>query len=334
MSLSQHFSKTPVEARQKFLAACAAAHIDSTPFQCPATIPAGAGKPGGGNEDGGSDQSWWIDVARLGSPDATRVAVLCCGLNGAEGYCGSGVLISWLAENRQQELPRDVAVVLVHGVNPGPLIATGPSAGATPATAPRDTLPIGVAAPARGWTDKVLAAAERRFMEYTKKNSEPTDAANNSKPANIWVEKIFESIGDIVTKKATHAALVEFHTDFSESSEVSIYSCHKAGSVHDGRIAAWFGPDSGTQSDGPAVADALLLNLERDLGGADLTAMVVEFGVYSTRSILAIDPPKNTTDRRERYQRLFYPESAAWRENAAKEARSIIRRVAQGLEAL
>ncbi|MBT5108716.1 MAG: DUF2817 domain-containing protein [Rhodospirillaceae bacterium] len=328
--MSQHFSKTPTEARQKFLAACAAAHIGSTPFQCPATIPAGAGKPGAGDE--GSGQSWWIDVARLGSPDATRVAVLCCGLNGAEGYCGSGVLISWLAENRQQELPRDVAVVLVHGVNPGPLIATGPTIG--PAAAPQEVASIGAAPPARGWTDKVLAAAERRFMEYAKKNSSPTDAANNPRSANIWIEKIFESIGDIVTKKATHAALVEFHTDFSEASEVSIYSCHKAGSIHDGRIAEWFGSVSGTQSDGPAVADALLLNLERDLGGADLTAMVVEFGVYSTRSILAIDPPKNTTDRRERYQRLFYPESAAWRENAAKEARSIIRRVAQGLEAL
>ena len=171
-------------------------------------------------------------------------------------------------------------------------------------------------------------------MEYARKNSTATNAATKSQSANIWVEKIFESIGAIVTKKATHAALLEFHTNLSESSEVSIYSCHKAGSTHDERIAEWFGPNSGTQSDGPAIADALLLNLERVLDGADLTAMVVEFGVYSTRSVLAIDPPKNTADRRKRYQHLFYPESPAWRENAALEARSIIRRVAQGMEAL
>lgn len=326
MSLSQYFSKTPEEARRKFLAACATANIDTTPFQCPATIPSGAGP------DAGGDQFWWIDVARLGSPDATRVAVLCCGLNGVEGYCGSGILVAWLAENRQQELPRDVAVVLVHGVNPGPLITTGYTAGTTAAVTPRETTDSTPAA--RGWTDKVLAAAERRFLEYTRKNSAPMDAADQPRPANIWVEKIFESISDIVTKKATHAALVEFHTNLSGVGDVSIYSCHKAESASDGRVIDWFGPNSGTQLDGPAVADALLLNLERDLGNADLTAMVVEFGVYSAQSVLAIDPPKTTRDRRERYQRLFYPESPVWRDNVAKEARSVIRRVVQGLDAL
>jgi hypothetical protein len=281
------------------------------------------------------DQTWWIDVARLGSPDAHRVAVLCCGLNGAEGFCGSGILVSWLAENWHRELPRDVAIVLVHGVNPGPLITTEANTAATSRDSAVIPSPHASAQPApQGWTDKVLAAAERRFSEYNKKNGALAESNTPSHAANIWVEKIFERIAAIVTGRADHVALVEFHTNLSEFGEVAVFSCHDSATAANGRIIDWFGAASSAQSDGPAFADALLMKFAHHLGPADLTAMVVEFGVYSTQSLLAIEPPKSTRDRRERYQRMFYPESPLWRENAAKEARSVIRRVVQGLDAL
>jgi len=269
------------------------------------------------------DQFWWIDVARLGSPDATRVEVLCCGLNGEEGYCGSGALVSWLAENWHQELPHDVAMILIHGINPGPLITTDGAAAATPRSLA-----------AQGWTDTVLAAAEYRFTEYTKKNIGAKEAGTPKYSANIWLEKIFESIAALITEKMVHVALIEFHTNLALSGDVSIFSCHGVDTTANGRIVDWFGPASGAQSDGPALADALLMKFDYHLGQAELTAMVVEFGVYSTQSLLAIDPPLSTRDRRERYQRMLYPESPPWRENTAREAKNIIQRVAQGLDGL
>ncbi|MFT6580993.1 MAG: hypothetical protein ACJAU6_001423 [Alphaproteobacteria bacterium] len=318
MPLSKHFSKSSLDARAKFLNACAAANIPTTAFRCPATTPGGAGALPS------LDESWWIDVARLGSPDAERVLILCCGFNGEEGYCGSGILVGWIAEARQRDLLRDVAVVLVHGVNPGQLTVLSAQL--------NDAIPA--PAQTRGWTDKVLAAAERRFTEYANTSQNEEDPSNKPDSTNIWVEKILDPIAEIIVMKAKYAALIEFHTDLSPFGEVAIFSCHESGSVGDTRVGEWFGADALTQPDGPATADVLLLNLAGRLSALDLTSMVVEFGVYSTQLLLAIEPPKTTADRRERYKQLFYPESPQWRNNVSKEAVSIIRRVIKGLDAL
>ena len=321
MPLSKYFSKSPSDARDKFLNACATANIAATSFRCPATIPGGAGA------SPAIDGTWWIDVARLGSPDAEHVVILCCGFNGTEGYCGSGILVGWLAEGQQRELPRDVAVVLVHGVNPGPL--TNLSAGLSK--------PTPVPAQSRGWTDKVLAAAERRFTEYSQKDggNDPAQTAESApKSTNIWVEKILDSIAEIIVMKARYAALIEFHTDLTPTGAVAIYSCHEAGASGDKHVEDWFGKEAATQADGPATADVLLLNLAERLGDLDFTAMVVEFGVYSTQSLLAIEPPKSNADRRERYKQMFYPESPVWRHDVSNESVSIIRRVIQGVDTL
>jgi hypothetical protein len=250
--------------------------------------------------------------------------ILCCGFNGEEGYCGSGILVGWIAEARQRDLLRDVAVVLVHGVNPGQLTVLSAQL--------NDAIPA--PAQTRGWTDKVLAAAERRFTEYANTSQNEEDPSNKPDSTNIWVEKILDPIAEIIVMKAKYAALIEFHTDLSPFGEVAIFSCHESGSVGDTRVGEWFGADALTQPDGPATADVLLLNLAGRLSALDLTSMVVEFGVYSTQLLLAIEPPKTTADRRERYKQLFYPESPQWRNNVSKEAVSIIRRVIKGLDAL
>lgn len=58
------------------------------------------------------------DVAVLGRADAARVMLIISGTHGVEGYYGSDSQIAWLDALHGQTLPDDVAVVLVHLLNP------------------------------------------------------------------------------------------------------------------------------------------------------------------------------------------------------------------------
>lgn len=58
------------------------------------------------------------DVALLGSKHAKRVLVLLSGTHGIEGYYGSDCQSRWLEELATRELPDDIAILLVHLINP------------------------------------------------------------------------------------------------------------------------------------------------------------------------------------------------------------------------
>lgn len=58
------------------------------------------------------------DVAWLGPHDADRVLVTISGTHGVEGYCGSGAQVDWLRRGEHSRLPKGVAAMLVHAINP------------------------------------------------------------------------------------------------------------------------------------------------------------------------------------------------------------------------
>ena len=59
-----------------------------------------------------------LDVARFGGDDAPRVLLVSSGTHGIEGFCGSGIQSFLLEDGVVAKLPREVALVLVHAVNP------------------------------------------------------------------------------------------------------------------------------------------------------------------------------------------------------------------------
>ena len=67
---------------------------------------------------GPNGQVLTIDVAAMGSPDPRRVLVVMSGVHGVEGFIGSAVQCDLLGRLDPASLPVDVAVVLVHAVNP------------------------------------------------------------------------------------------------------------------------------------------------------------------------------------------------------------------------
>jgi len=64
----------------------------------------------------GADLS--TDVALIGERGAERVLVMIAGTHGVEGFCGSGAQIDWLRRGESSGLPKGVAVLMIHAINP------------------------------------------------------------------------------------------------------------------------------------------------------------------------------------------------------------------------
>ena len=58
------------------------------------------------------------DVAWLGPAEAPKVLVTISGTHGVEGFFGSAVQIEWLRRAKSTTLPKDVAVLHIHAINP------------------------------------------------------------------------------------------------------------------------------------------------------------------------------------------------------------------------
>lgn len=65
---------------------------------------------------GGEELS--TDVVRIGPKPAEAVIFATSATHGVEGFCGSGAQVGWLVAGVYQELPRGMALVLVHAINP------------------------------------------------------------------------------------------------------------------------------------------------------------------------------------------------------------------------
>jgi hypothetical protein len=98
------FSSSYAEARKAFLEACTRGGGAHSEWLHPLRGP-----------DGGRLA---LDAARFGPPDAGRILFVASGTHGIEGFCGSGIQVFLLARGIARSLPADVALVLVHAVNP------------------------------------------------------------------------------------------------------------------------------------------------------------------------------------------------------------------------
>lgn len=102
----QAFSRSYAEARDKFLAAAAAAGlaVESHPHPL-------RGRDG---------EALAMDVARDGPADAARLLILSSACHGVEGYCGSGVQVAALRDAAWRARAREagVAVLYIHALNP------------------------------------------------------------------------------------------------------------------------------------------------------------------------------------------------------------------------
>ncbi len=306
MQATDSSSAKRIAARNRFLAACSLAGAATTAYR--------NASPVGTNTD-----ACWIDIARLGSPDAPGVLVLACGLNGEEGFCGSTIMTEWLSSGSQRDVPRDVEVIMMHTVLPA-AYATGS------APAPDRT-------PQRSWSDNVLSATARRFASYAeltdKKSSNDTTASKPSALDTTWMEVASESVVGEIIEHARNVALLEFHTGLRPYGEVAIASCHPTASDASSRLKNWHGED--VETDDPAILDLFALGFGARLTDLSLTAAHVEFGVYTMGRILNLKARRTTADRRADIRSLFSPDSDEWLDHIKAKGTRIIGRALTGL---
>lgn len=285
-------------ARNRFLAACSLAGASTTAYRSRSTAE--------------GDQTYWLDVARLGSPDAPGVLVLACALNGDEGYCGSTVMTEWLEKGHQRDIPRDVGLVMLHAVLPAGYANIG-------APAPQRL-------EQRSWSDTVLSAAARRFASYAEraglKPSERRAAGERPVDDTSWMETACDAVAAEIAGHAQRIALLEFHTGLQPYGTTAVASCHPPDSAATGRLRAWLGDES--QSGDTASLDIFGLGFGARLADLTLTAAHVAFGIYTTRRILQLEARGTPAERRADIQSLFSPDSDDWREHLGAEGSRII----------
>lgn len=101
----EYFSKSYREAAKRFEEVAGAVGLSVTRF----------------NNDkvkGPNGGELFTSVARIGPEGAPNVIFANSATHGAEGFCGSGCQIGWMAAGFQHELGDDTALVLVHAINP------------------------------------------------------------------------------------------------------------------------------------------------------------------------------------------------------------------------
>jgi hypothetical protein len=102
--VARFFSSAYGQARDRFLHACSASGARVTSHAHPLDGPGGA--------------PLFLDEARLGDERAARVLFVASGTHGIEGFCGSAIQSYLLHDGAFARLPAEIAVVLVHAINP------------------------------------------------------------------------------------------------------------------------------------------------------------------------------------------------------------------------
>lgn len=102
----KYFSETYNEARQKFLASCDAAHLETHSLLHP--------------EKGPGGEALAIDWTLIGNPAAANLLVLTSGVHGPELMTGSGCQTAHISDRLFDHATKDgeCAVMVIHGANP------------------------------------------------------------------------------------------------------------------------------------------------------------------------------------------------------------------------
>jgi hypothetical protein len=304
--LARCFSDDFDTARNRFLSACERIGLRVSAY--PARIRRDSGDP------------LVCDVARLGSPDATRVAVLCSAAGGMAGLVGCGAALGVMTQDGYKDLPRDVALVLVHACNPaGPI---------WPYFSPNDPMADPSAdGPAPDWSDGVLAAAERRFKDFQRTEGFDWNRlagrtlASMSPPA--WDGATLRAIAADRLRGAERVCVIDVRTGPGQFGAREIVPCDPPGSAGRARAERWFtvdiARDSAAIGAGNAPCGGGLGGLAK---GAVSTNVVLEVGTYSMGGLLSRGATRESAG---------YPADPTWRAGAWSATRETLGRAYRGL---
>lgn len=295
------FSATYSEARAKFLEAAKAAGASLSSYDHP--------EPG---PDGGKLAT---DVAWIGPADARGVLVLVSGTHGVEGHCGSGAQVDWLQRGEAARRAPDVAVMLVHAINPYGFAWSRrvthenvdlnrnfiDFSAPLPANPAYDRLADAVKPPT--WTEESRAQSRGMLLAYARDHGFPAlvqamSGGQYSHPDGIfygghgetWSRKTLTAIFRERLSAARDVGIIDYHTGLGPEGYGEQIVSAMPDTDEYRRAALWHGLAVASQSGGESVSAKLAGDWLDAAPGlmphARVTGIALEYGTVESNEVL------------------------------------------------
>ena len=245
------------------------------------------------------------DFTRLGAPSADHLIVMASGAAGGAGFVNAGLCSALLGERLQRHLGRNVAILLVHAVNPDGAAWPGVGLSTMPAentARPKDrTL----------WSDALLNAADARFHAHMRTRGilDSQDGPETGGPQPAWSLDDAAAVARAQMQQTRFILLLDFRTGLGGWADPNFVNTASPGDSAHARARRWY-PDAGN---GPLhdPASPQAAGLAAHVPEAAQAVLTVEFGTYRqaaalgtlTSSDAAFDPYPKSRDWRMRVWR-------------------------------
>ena len=362
-SVSESFSETYGEARDKLMAALSQTGAARAAYDNPNRGPSG--------------ESLTTDTAWIGPQDAGRVMVVVSATHGVEGFSGSGVQIDWLHDRGPDRLPDDTAVLLVHALNCHGFAwwrrvteeGCDLNRNFVDFTKPLPENPghdaLADAFVPDSLDTPTLEVAETRIAAWRAEHGETAfqrarKAGQYKHPKSMfyggtepsWARRALERIFDDYRLGARRlVCVVDVHTGLGPFGYGEPICGHPRGSVGLERVLDMYGQSTGLPAEGTSVSIPLN-GTQRAFWqprlGDGYTYICLEFGTYHTdrgRRALRADHwlhnsgPVNWDDPlaqeiKTEMKTHFHPGTPDWKEMVLWRSRQVLRQTLEGLERL
>jgi hypothetical protein len=309
MEYFECYAANYTRARAKFLKAAQAAKAGMRSFIHPdKTAPDGAPLA--------------IDVACFGDRKAPRQALFISGTHGQEGFSGSAVQVGWMGSGGPAGLPKDVGVVLVHGLNPYGFAHftrttennvdlnrnfIDRASAAAPANPHYETLHADLLI--RDWNDAENARVDRAMAAFTDRHGRDAlfdtlargqylhrDGLMYGGREREWSNRTLETIVQETLAGAEKVAFIDWHTGIGEYGKPFFLCFNEPGSELFRRACDWWGKENvdGVRPHGmerPSYTGLVFNGVQRFLGNRQMCGAVIEFGTrgLGMRRVLRLD---------------------------------------------
>jgi hypothetical protein len=261
------------------------------------------------------------DVAVFGPADASRRLLVISATHGLEGYCGSAAQLAWILEGGAQSLPPDVAVVMVHAINPWGF-AHGSRTTENNVDLNRNFVDHTQPHPAnpdyallhdrlleKVWTMDAIARAQAAMDDYAATKgadalfdalargqySHP-DGLNYGGTQREWSNLLLEQIYQEHLSTASKIGFIDWHTGVGEYGQPFFLCFNEEDGDLFARACEWWGESRvrGQRPHGkarPSYQGLLFTGLQRFAGDTPVCGAVIEFGTrgWHMRRILRLD---------------------------------------------
>jgi hypothetical protein len=310
MSATQYFSNHHVEARERFRSAAVAAGADLASYEHPERGPAG--------------EALVTDIARFGPKSPKRLLVLNSGTHGVEGLCGAGCQLAWLNSTGPESVPHDMAVVVVHLINPygvawqrrqcegnvdlnrnfvdhaaraypanpvydriHPHLLTQQQTGEGRRAADRELERLRAEVGSRAYSSAILVG------QYTQ-----PDGLFYGGNEPVWSNRTFRKILEDHCAGAETMAFLEYHTGLGPFGYGMMVTMHPPRSESLQRARAWYGRslcasldnvEQGKAADDMPIATGFLASALEDFAPAAVhTSVALEFGTFPLEDMVTL----------------------------------------------